>query len=302
MDKIVNIKTLSEMFRFVGINAPKHPLIAFMDFSKTGIPSELLPIKVVTNFYQISLKGQEHGSMKYGRETYDYQEGTLVFIAPGQVIEYTEYTDGTRPSGWSLFFHPDLIRTFPLQKRMKEFSFFQYQSNEALHSSEDEMKTITTIASQIDTELNSNIDEFSEEVIVSNLELLLNYSKRFYNRQFITRKRFTNDVIAKFEEALEEYFEKELQHEYGIPNVQYFADQLNYSASYLSDMVRKNTGRSMIEHIQHHIIELAKNRLLNSNDNIAEISFALGFEYSQYFSRLFKKHSGMTPKEFRNNS
>ena len=299
MSKFFKIQTLSEMCRFMDLPTPKHPLITFIDFSKTPFIKELPALKVVCNFYQISLKSDKNGFLKYGRETYDYQEGSLVYLAPEQVVEYSPSKDILADSGWSLFFHPDLIRSFSLDKKMKEYNFFSYYSNEALHISEKEKEIIESIISKIQIELDSNLDDFSEEVIVTNLELLLNYSKRFYNRQFITRKRFNKGIIAKFTEILELYFEKELQKEFGIPTVQHFAEKLNYSPNYLNELIRKTTDKSILEHIHYKIIEEAKGELLSSNKSVSEIAFDLGFEYSQYFSRLFKKKTGMTPIEYR---
>lgn len=299
MSEFLKINTLSEVFRIMEMPSPKHPLIAVVDFSKTPFNISIPQFKVVCDFYQISFKSDKNGFLKYGRETYDYQEGSMVYLAPGQVVEYDTSGDYIT-SGWSLFFHADLIRTFPLGKRMKEYGFFNYQSNEALHISEKEKEVVESIIHKIEIELDSNLDDFSEELIVSNIELLLNYSKRYYNRQFITRKRFNKDTIAQFSNLLEEYFEKEFQKEFGIPSVQYFADKLNFSSNYLSDLIRKGTDKSILEHIHYHVIELAKNKLLNSNSSISEIAFELGFEYSQYFSRLFKNKVGKTPLEYRN--
>lgn len=192
---------------------------------------------MVCDFYQISFKSDKNSFIKYGRESYDYQEGSLVYIAPEQVVEYSSLDDIQIDKGWTLFFHSDLIRGFSLDKKMKDYHFFSYQSNEALHISEKEKGVIESILEKNQIELDSNIDEFSEEVIVTNLELLLNYSKRFYNRQFITRKRFDKDVVVKFTDLLENYFTEELQKEKGVPTVQYFADKLNYSSNYLNDMI-----------------------------------------------------------------
>jgi AraC-like DNA-binding protein len=300
MSNYLKIDTLSQMFDLLEMAPPKHPLIAFMDYSETPFSKAVPDLKVVCDFYQISLKGSNSGTLNYGREKYDYQEGSLMYLAPGQVVDYNSETSDIISSGWSLFFHSDLIRSFPLQKRMREFSFFHYQSNEALHVSEKEMEILRSIIDKIEVELNSNIDEYSEELLVSNLELLLNYSKRFYNRQFITRRNFNKDIIVQFEQLLESYFEKGLQKEFGIPTVQYFANQLNYSANYLSDLIRKGTEKSILEHIHYYVIELAKSKLLNSSKSVSEIAFELGFEYSQYFSRLFKKKVGETPAVFRN--
>lgn len=300
MTDFLKINTLSEVFRIMEMPSPKHPLIAVIDFSKTPFKTNIPQSKVVCDFYQISFKSDKNGFMKYGRETYDYQEGSLVFLGPEQVVEYDTSNDRETNSGWSLFFHTDLIRTFPLGKKMKEYGFFNYQSNEALHISEKEKEVIESIIHKIEIELDSNLDDFSEELIVSNVELLLNYSKRFYNRQFITRKRFSKNTIAQFSNLLEEYFENELQKELGIPSVQYFADKLNFSSNYLSNLIRKGTDKSILEHIHYYVIELAKNKLLNSNSSISEIAYELGFEYSQYFSRLFKNKVGKTPLEYRN--
>lgn len=279
---------------------PKHPLIAIIDYSKTPFNTSIPNNKVVCDFYQISIKSDKNGFIKYGRETYDYQEGSLVYLAPEQVVDYSLEDSDEITSGWSLFFHADLIRTFPLHKKMKEYGFFNYQSNEALHISEKEKAVVESIIHKIEIELDSNLDDFSEELIVSNIELLLNYSKRFYNRQFITRKRFSKNTIAQFINLLDEYFENGLQKELGIPSVQYFADKLNFSPNYLSDLIRKGTDKSILEHIHYHIIELAKSKLLNSDSSISEIAFELGFEYSQYFSRLFKNKVGKTPLQYRN--
>lgn len=300
MTEFLKINTLTEMFRILGMPSPKHPLIAFIDYSKTSFSGKIPEHKVICEFYQISLKGDSSGSLKYGRESYDYQEGSLIYLAPGQVVDYD--SGGNKPvkSGWSLFFHADLIRTFSLNMKMKEYGFFDYQSNEALHVSEKEKEIVESILRKIELELDSNLDDFSEEVIVSNIELLLNYSKRFYNRQFITRKRFTKDTIARFSSLLDEYFDNEMQKEYGIPTVKYFAEKLNFSPNYISDLIRKGTEKSILEHIHYHVINLAKNRLLSTDSNVSEIAYDLGFEYSQYFSRLFKNKVGLTPLEFRN--
>ena len=300
MTEFLKINTLSEMFRILGLPSPKHPLIAFIDYSKVLLSDAAPEAKVVCDFYQVSLKGENGGSIKYGRESYDYQEGSLVYLAPGQVVDYGPGQPKSVTSGWSLFFHADLIRTFTLGKTIKDYGFFDYQSNEALHVSEKEKEIVESILRKIELELDSNLDDFSEEVLVSNIELLLNYSKRFYNRQFITRKRFTKDTIARFSSLLDEYFDNEMQKEHGIPTVKYFADKLSFSPNYISDLIRKGTDKSILEHIHYHVIELAKNRLLSTDNSVSEIAYELGFEYSQYFSRLFKNKVGLTPLEFRN--
>ncbi|WP_196893335.1 helix-turn-helix domain-containing protein [Aureivirga marina] len=296
------IETLSEMFKFLNIPNLKHPLITLIDYSKTPLKLKLPKHKFLCNFYQISFKSDQNGFVKYGRETYDYQEGTLIYVAPNQVVEYGNSEKIELNSGWTLFFHADLIRSFSLDKKMKEYNFFNYQSNEALHISEKEKEIIESIIYKIQIELDSNLDDFSEEVIVSNLELLFNYSKRFYNRQFITRKRFNSDIITLFSDELDSYFEKNIQKESGIPTTQYFAKKLNYSPNYLNELIKKQTGKSISEHINYKILELAKSSLLNSSKTVSEIAFELGFSYSQYFSRFFKKNIGKTPNEYRKSS
>lgn len=298
MSTFFNIKSISELFRFMELGVPRHPLIAFIDFSKQPFSKEIPVYKVLCDFYQISFKGDKNGFIKYGRESYDYQEGSLLYIAPNQVVNYGTIEDEIN-SGWTLFFHPDLLRTFSLDVKMKEYGFFHYQSNEALHISEKEKETILSIIEKIQTELNSNIDDFSEELIVSNLELLLNYSKRYYNRQFITRKRFKKDVVIEFHDHLRQYYQEEKQKELGLPSLQYFADKLNYSPNYLNELIKKSTDKNILEHIHYKVIEMAKNKLLNSDVSVSEIAYELGFEYPQYFSRLFKKKTGMTPLSYR---
>lgn len=300
MNEFYKIKTLSEMFRALRLPSPKHPLIAILDYSSSPLTTTVSQQKTICDFYQISFKENKGGAIGYGRNSYDYQEGSLIYIGPEQVMTYgDESSEVTINSGWSLFFHPDLIRSFPLGDKIKEYGFFDYMTNEALHVSEKEKELIYSILEKIELELESNIDDFSEELIVSNLELLLNYSKRFYNRQFITRKRFSEDIVIKFQHLLEGYFEDGLQKEHGVPTVQYLAEKCNYSANYLSDLIRKGTDKSVLEHIHSKVIELAKSKLLNSDISVSEIAFELGFEYSQYFSRLFKKKTGMTPAEYR---
>ena len=299
MTEFLNIKTLTELFKLMELPAPKHPLIAVVNFEESPLKIDLPELKIVCGFYQISFKSGEDGSIKYGRESYDYQEGSLLYIAPEQVIEYGELNNKRIDKNWGLFFHPDLIQSFSLCQKMKDYDFFDYRSNEALHISEKEKQIIESIIHKIEIELDSNLDDYSEEVIVTNLELLLNYSKRFYNRQFITRKRFSSGVVENFEVQLKEYFRKGIQKEKGIPTIQYFADNLNYSPNYLSGLIRKATDKSVLEHIHLEIINIAKIELLNSDQPVSEIAFDLGFEYSQYFSRLFKKKTGITPHQYR---
>jgi AraC-like DNA-binding protein len=299
MSDFLRIDNLTELFRIMGLPSPRHPLTDIVDFEKTPLNINMPDVKVICGFYLLSFKGGGSGSLKYGRESYDFQEGSLIYVAPEQVVEYGELNDVKIDTNWTLFFHPDLLLASPLNGKMKEYDFFDYSSHEALHISEQEKRVLESIIYKIDLELDSHLDDYSEELILNNLESLLNYSKRFYHRQFITRNRFSSDTITRFESLLKNYFEKDLQLELGLPTIQYFADNLNYSPNYLSAVIKKGTDKSILGLIHLELIRIAKIQLLNSDKTVSEIAFDLGFEYSQYFSRLFKSKTGMTPVEFR---
>ena len=278
-----------------------HPLVSLLDFSKIT-PQQYIEADIFSfGFYYIAFKESKCGDLKYGCNYYDYQEGTLIFIAPNQIIqsENRDLTESTEPKGKALLFHPDLLRGTMLGRNMKKYSFFSYNVNEALHISEQERIIIMDCFRNIDYELQHGMDNHSKSLIVSNIEMFLNYCQRFYERQFITRSHVNNDTLSRFEQVLDDYFNSGLSKEYGLPTVKYCADKLYYSASYLSDMLRKETGKSAMEHIQLNFTEVAKEKLFDRSKSISEIAYELGFEYPQYFSRLFKKQVGMTPNEFR---
>ncbi|MFD2921787.1 helix-turn-helix domain-containing protein [Terrimonas rubra] len=238
--------------------------------------------------------------MKYGRQQYDFQEGSLICIAPKQVVELdTEIQKRDDMMGWGLFFHPDLIRGTTLGARMKEYTFFSYETSEALHLSDKEKKVLYDCIVKIQSELNENIDNYSQNLIVSNIELLLNYCSRYYGRQFITRKHSNSNIVTQVESILQEYFNSDILKEKGLPTVAYVAGKVNLSPNYLSDLLKKETGMNTKDQIHHFLIEEAKNILLGSNKSISEIAYALGFEYPQYFSKLFKQKTGNTPQQFR---
>ncbi len=300
MKDIIKIETIIETHRFLGLAKPKHPLISLLRFGNVLKNLEVDNVKYALGLYQISLKDNcPFTIINYGRNSYDYQEGTMVFTAPNQVLEFKKAETSKLDKGWTLIFHPDLIRKSELGKKIERYSFFSYASNEALHLSEDERKTVTEIVAKIEKELNNNIDAHSQTLIISNLELLLNYCVRFYDRQFYTRTNLNQDILSKFEQLLKDYYKQEKQLELGIPTVQYCGKAMNMSPKYLSDLLRKETGQSTQDHIHQYIIEKAKNRLLNSNESVSEIAYALGFEYPQYFSKIFKKKTSMSPNEFR---
>lgn len=300
-DDIIRIKNISELHNMLGYKKPSHPLISLIDFSKLELSAEYEARRVVTGFYTIMLKNHVHGKIKYGREYYDFQEGTLVFIAPEQVItmEADEGELEGKPEGWGLFFHPDLLRKSGLAERMKDYTFFSYALNEGLHLSERERETVTSIVEKIEGEYSMNIDDYSHSLIVSNLELLLNYCRRFFGRQFITRENRNRDIVKRLEGFLQDYINSDSLKERGIPSVKYCAEQMCLSANYLSDLLKKETGKNTQEHIHYYLIERAKNSLLGSTASINEIAYELGFDYPQYFSKLFKTKTGFSPADYR---
>lgn len=300
MTPIININNISDISRFVEQGGVKHPLVAVIDFSKVD---EYIPAgtRISCNFYSIMFKNYCANNMKYGRQQYDFQEGSLICIAPKQVVELdSEIQKRDDMMGWGLFFHPDLIRGTTLGAKMKEYTFFSYETSEALHLSDKEKQILYDCIVKIQNELNENIDNYSQNLIVSNIELLLNYCNRYYGRQFITRKNSNRDILAQVDKALQEYFSSDKLKEKGLPSVSYLAGKVNLSPNYLSDLLKKETGMNTKNKIHHFLIEEAKNILLGSNKSINEIAYDLGFEYPQYFSKLFKQKTGSTPQAYRN--
>ena len=238
--------------------------------------------------------------MQYGRNKYDFQEGSLLCKAPEQVLTFEVNDEPQTANGWGLYFHPDLIRRSSLGKHIKDYTFFSYDTNEALHLSDKEKEILEDIISKIKTEIGQNIDKHSQRLIVSNIELLLNYCDRFYDRQFITRENHNKDLISKFESFLDDYFGSKQLTEKGLPTVKFCAEQMGFSPNYLSDLLKKDTGKNTQEHIHFHLVEQAKTMLLNTNDTVSEIAYNLGFEYPQHFSKIFKKKTGISPASYRN--
>ncbi len=278
-----------------------HPLVSVIDFSKANPRSwgGEKTVRINYGMYCIFLKDLKCGDLKYGRNYYDYQEGTLVFVAPGQVMEVE--TDGQvyQPKGYALVFHPDLIHGTSLAKSINEYNFFSYHANEALHLSERERQIVLDCFSKIEYELQQNIDKHSKKLIASNIELFLNYCERFYDRQFITRDNVNKGILERFEELLNSYFSSDKPRNIGLPSVAYFADELHLSANYFGDLIKKETGKSAKEYIHDKIIDVAKNKIFVSDKTVNEIAFELGFKYPQHFSRLFKNETGYTPNEYR---
>jgi len=291
------INSIADYNRTLGLPQPAHPLISVIDLiCSREIPS-LPEHKLINNFYSIFLKKNINGELGYGRKYYDFSNGIMGFSAPNQVFTINKLIDTSKITGWMLLIHPDFIRKYPLMKRIAEYGFFAYEMSEALHLSEKEERVIERIIDDIRMEYEQPIDAFSQDVIVSHIEVLLNYANRFYNRQFITRRSSEQEPVARFEELLIQIFnEGHLGH---LPTVTEMADKLNVSPHYLSDMLRSLTGLNAQQHIHNQLIEKAKEILMTTSLSINETAFKLGFEYPQYFNRLFKSKTGVTPAAFR---
>ncbi|SFN06915.1 Helix-turn-helix domain-containing protein [Chryseobacterium oleae] len=292
----VYFRSLSALHEAMGISAPLHPLISIIDYGETRFDPEIFENGTKSDFYKISFKTKFNGKIRYGQGYYDFENGGMSFVSPGQVLrmdnEEADY------SGMSLHIHPDFIRPYSLLKKIKEYSFFSYSAAEALYLSEKEKQTIKDVFDNIQNELNERIDQFSQDVIISQIELLLTYSNRFYNRQFITRKSVNNNVLSKMEELLNDYFDHEKGIN-GLPTVEYLASQLNLTPRYLSDMLRHHTGQNAQQHIHDTLIEKAKEYLSESQFSVSETAYQLGFEHPQSFSKLFKKKTELTPNEYK---
>ncbi|OXA80743.1 transcriptional regulator, AraC family [Flavobacterium aquidurense] len=295
MEHIIKVEKVSQYNDLKGIET-QHPLISVFDNSNTkALPNNC---RMHLELYAVFLKGGKCGELKYGRNNYDYDDGTMVFIAPGQVIEVNN-KDDYQPTGMALLFHPDLIKGTSLGKQISHYSFFSYDSFEALHLSLKEQQIIIDLLHKLEYELSQSIDKHSKSIISNNIELMLNYCVRFYDRQFITRENINTDILSKFENLLKEYFATESVQETGLPSVGYFADCLHLSPNYFGDLIKKETGKTPQEHIQLKLINLAKERIFDTDKSISQIAFELGFRYPQHFNRMFKKNTGYTPNEYR---
>lgn len=288
--------SISDLHRVLGLPKPVHPLVSLVDNTQIAVDKDQLPASFLLNFYKISYKKGLRGKIRYGQHYYDFDEGGLVFTSPNQLLATT---DDAEYLGLTLLIHPDFIRNHALGKTIKTFGFFSYAVNEALHLSEKEKSIILTIFKNIDDELQSTIDDFSQDVIVAQIELLLSYSNRFYKRQFITRKAVSNDLLTKLENFLSDYFNNQTPLTKGLPTVQHLAEQMNVSPHYLSDMLRSLTGQNAQQHIHNRLIEKAKEILSITNLSVAEVAYQLGFEHPQSFNKLFKSKTNLSPSEFR---
>ena len=295
MDEILRIDTVSEHDAFYH-KENLHPLVSIMDFD--GRVPEIYAARMNFGFYAVYLKEVMCGDMKYGRHTYDYQDRTLVFVAPGQVI-HVDINKDYKPQGYALLFHPDLLRGTSLGKKIDDYTFFSYQSNEALHLSEKERKLVLDCFEKIRYELERGVDKHTKTLIIDNIELFLNYCTRFYDRQFISRNEANSDVLSQFEKLLIDFYHSDKPQTVGLPTVTYCAEQLNLSTNYFGDLIKKETGKTALEYIQLKIMTLAKQKLLDGKKTINEIAYELGFKYPSHFTRAFKKIIGVTPVGFR---
>lgn len=301
MARPTRLNTISDLHRFNNISSPEHPLISLIDYSQISPTPDNQELRWVQEFYTISIKRNVSGKYRYGQQSYDFDEGLMTFFSPEQVIsvQLIEEDASSRPSGWILAIHPDFLFGTPLATTIKKYPFLNYSVREALFLSEKEELIINGILQQIRQEYRANLDQFSQQIIINQLELLLNYAERFYHRQFLTRKVANHDILDRLEQHLEAYFDRDDVMEDGLPSVQEIAQHLNLTPDYLSSMLKSLTGQTTQQHIHQKIIEKAKVKLSTSDLSVSEIAFGLGFEHPQSFSKLFKNKTQQTPKEFR---
>lgn len=298
----IRFTSISDYHRAAGLPKPAHPLISAVRMDTVSVPIAEAPFSLVSDFYWISMKKMPHIKFRYGQQTGDFDEGVLFFMSPGQLfgIESAGHAaDFKKPEGWMILIHPDFLWNTPLAKNIRQYEFFSYSVNEALHLSEKEEAMLTGIVNQIEQEYNTAIDRFSQSVIIAQLELLLTYSERFYQRQFITRKKAGHELLTRLEDYLDGYFNSGALAKRGLPSVTHIAETLNISPGYLSSLLKTLTGQSMQQHLHHKLIELAKEKLSTTNLSISEIAYELGFEHLQSFSKLFKTKTNLSPLEFR---
>jgi AraC family transcriptional activator of pobA len=295
----VKVSSISALHQFLGLKKPSNPLISVFDFEEVNLEPETILSAITTDFYVVALKKDcAGGKCRYGRQYYDFDEGIMYFIAPHQVLQFEDVLlNGVK--GFVLVFHPDFLQSYPLASKMKDYGYFSYRSNEALHLSEREEQSVMDIIGNVSREIDANMDAFTQDLLVSNIDLLLKYCDRFYNRQFLTRKKANTDLLTRLEALLDDYFKNERMLEKGIPTVQHIADELHLSPNYLSDMLRVQTGQTTQQHIQDRVIEKAKELLSTTPMSVSEIAYYLGFEHPQSFHRLFKNRTSVSPLEFR---
>ena len=295
MGIILNMDSVGDYNSFLG-QETLHPLVSVVDFSR--VPP-LRHARKAYGFYAVFLKDLKCGDLRYGRHYYDYQEGTLVFVSPGQVLGNDDNGEYFRVEGPALLFHPDLLRGTSLGRRMNDYTFFSKDASESLQMSERERNLFLNGLTEIREELERGVDRHTKSIVTANIEVLLNHCMRFYDRQFITRENVNKDILSKFENVVNGYFQTDKPETIGLPSVRNCADQLHLSANYLGDLIKKETGKSAQEHIQLRLIDIAKEKILGTSKTVSEIAYELGFKYPQHFTRVFKKNVGYTPNEYR---
>ncbi|MBO9616241.1 MAG: helix-turn-helix domain-containing protein [Dyadobacter sp.] len=295
MDHQLSFDTVDQYNTF-NDHLTRHPLISVVDFAKAP-PRHRSRMRF--GFYAIMLKDQKTGDIRYGRHYYDYQNGTMLFFAPGQVVNVEYEDDFYQPLGYALVIHPDLLHGMPLGQNIQDYPFFGYQVHEALHLSDSERATVLDCYAKIDTELHQSIDQHSKRILVAQVEVLLNYCLRFYDRQFITRNYVNKGILERFENLLRDYFTSGRPDFLGLPTVGWCASELNLSASYFGELIKKDTGKSALEYIQDRVINEGKARLFDNNKSVSEVAYELGFKYPNHFTRLFKQHVGITPNQYK---
>lgn len=300
-NQLFHFRTITEYHRAAGMPKPAHPLVSVVHMDSLKQPLADGSHSIIYDFYSIAMKRVKNGKFKYGQQASDFDEGVLFFMAPGQVfgVEVQKDLVAHTPEGWIILIHPDFLWNTPLAKTIKQYEFFNYSVNEALYLSDKEETMLTTLTENIEQEYYANIDRFSQSVIIAQLELLLTYSERFYQRQFITRKSTSHEVLIKLEDLLNDYFATGKLAERGLPSVSYIAGHLNISPGYLSSLLKSLTGQNTQQHLHHKLIELAKEKLSTTNLSVSEIAYELGFEHLQSFSKLFKTKTTLSPMEFR---
>ena len=296
MNNIINLDCVDRYNNLYGLET-LHPLVSVVDLSKAT--QTINHVQIHYGLYALFLKGNKSCDIRYGRQSYDYQEGTIVCFAPGQTVSVENVKNEVKPAVWGVLFHPDLIRGTSLGKNIKNYTFFSYAVNEALHLSDQEREIVMDCLKKINIEMENSIDKHSKALIAMNIELLLNYCMRFYERQFITRSEANRDALTRFEQLLGEYFQNQFPQQEGLPSVKYFADKVCLSPNYFGDMIKKETGKTPQEHIQEKVIELAKEYITETDETVSQIAYTLGFQYPQHLCRMFKKRVGCTPNEYR---
>ena len=300
MKNFIHIKSITEVHDLFGFDKPRHPLVSVLPIDERMTNFDYGDGSYTFDFYQISLKEGIEGSLSYGRNAYDFQEGTMTFIKPGQIVKVDNSEDFKGGNGWTLLFHPDFIRRSALASIIDQFTFFDYDAHEALHLSNEEKKALTELVRKIEQEYKYTIDRHTQDLIIVNIEMLLKYCKRYYDRQFYTRTNLNQDIISRFEQVVRAYYQSGRPLQEGVLTVKHCAQALHISANYLGDLLKTETGRNAKDHIQDYVIEKAKTQILGTDQSMSEIAYGFGFEYPQGFYKLFKAKTGMSPSQYRN--